>query len=455
MKRTVVFFCLISTVLPTNILFDEEPEVRYMISATMDVLQHTHIELWKLALQRQMLRGNAPYEIGFLVRTSEERYRKMVDLYNASVLLDGIIRTRDQILHLQKIEKLHWDVLHLTNMLHEVERKYKLKPQVLDNHVFYPFGVTPTTATTTTTESTDTHTDTNANTDTTSKTWLLGHDLSLVHNIDDKFSGCATTSVDTSAGVLRGRPYGGLAILWRTYGKGPEVVPPVYLNGSPVRVVASFKYLGHFLTENLRDDMDMERERRALAVRCVVFHCLGVDPDIEKIMSELSWTIKPIFLDYISVAKPDSLNSNSPTIQHIRKARSLASTLLSTREFNETLFGISKDEDDDVMKMKLFRLMYESVKDSDLKIKRAELVKADYENSTGFDLGYVFGDASDKLNVMIDISKTLKRMYDIWRPVEHVNAYEQIANLAIEVTHLADMVRTIVIGPGKTPGPKK
>ncbi|XP_063371707.1 uncharacterized protein LOC134659940 [Cydia amplana] len=143
-------------------------------------------------------------------------------------------------------------------------------------------------------------------------------------------------------------------------------------------------------------------------------------------------------------------SGNSPTIQHIRKARSLASTLLSTREFNESLFGISKD-DDDVMKMKLFRLMYESVKDSDLKIKRAELVKADYENSTGFDLGYVFGDASDKMNVMIDISKTLKRMYDVWRPVEHVNAYEQIANLAIEVTHLADMVRTIA-GPDKTPG---
>ncbi|XP_063631177.1 uncharacterized protein LOC134802442 [Cydia splendana] len=220
---------------------------------------------------------------------------------------------------------------------------------------------------------------------------------------------------------------------------------------------------------------------------CVVFQCLGLDPDIQKIMSELSWTTKPMFLDYISVAKPESLNNltaslrqllgvrkarsipelprrleksgtlakindellSSPT-KHIRKARSLAMTLLSTRQFNESLFGVSQDDDDDVMKMKLFRLMYESVKDSDLKIKRAELVKADYENSTAFDIGYVFGDASDKLNVMIDISKTLKRMYDVWRPVEHVNAYEQIANLAIEVTHLADMVRTIA-APGKTP----
>ncbi|XP_061727642.1 uncharacterized protein LOC133532810 [Cydia pomonella] len=221
---------------------------------------------------------------------------------------------------------------------------------------------------------------------------------------------------------------------------------------------------------------------------CVAFHCLGLDSDIQKILAELSWTTKPMFLDYITLVKPESLNSSlrsslqqlwgvrkarsipevsrrlerngsltleellsSSTKQHhIRKARSLASTLLSTRDFNESLFGISKD-DDDVMKMKLFRLMYESVKDSDLKIKRAELVKADYENSTGFDLGYVFGDAADKMNVMIDISMTLKRMYDVWRPVEHVNAYEQIANLAIEVTHLTDMVRTIATAPSKTP----
>ena len=45
-------------------------------------------------------------------------------------------------------------------------------------------------------------------------------------------------------------------------------MPLVSLNGSPVRVVRSFKYLGHILTDDLRDDADLERERRALAVRC-------------------------------------------------------------------------------------------------------------------------------------------------------------------------------------------
>ncbi|XP_069356354.1 uncharacterized protein [Maniola hyperantus] len=50
-------------------------------------------------------------------------------------------------------------------------------------------------------------------------------------------------------------------------GKGPETVPPVYLNGSSVRVVKRFKYLGHILSEDIKDDGDMERERRALSVR--------------------------------------------------------------------------------------------------------------------------------------------------------------------------------------------
>lgn len=51
-------------------------------------------------------------------------------------------------------------------------------------------------------------------------------------------------------------------------GKGPDNVLPVYLYGSPVKVVSKFKYLGHVLNDRLNDEEDMERERRALAVRC-------------------------------------------------------------------------------------------------------------------------------------------------------------------------------------------
>ncbi|XP_068621204.1 uncharacterized protein [Battus philenor] len=45
-------------------------------------------------------------------------------------------------------------------------------------------------------------------------------------------------------------------------------VPPIKLNGEPLKRVSSFKYLGHVVTEDLKDDKDIERERRAMAVRC-------------------------------------------------------------------------------------------------------------------------------------------------------------------------------------------
>ena len=49
--------------------------------------------------------------------------------------------------------------------------------------------------------------------------------------------------------------------------KSPTCVLPVQLSGKLVNRVTEFKYLGHIVTENLKDDKDMERERRALAVR--------------------------------------------------------------------------------------------------------------------------------------------------------------------------------------------
>ena len=50
-------------------------------------------------------------------------------------------------------------------------------------------------------------------------------------------------------------------------GKYPSEVPPITLSGCPLRRVNNFKYLGHMITVDLRDDDDIERERRALSVR--------------------------------------------------------------------------------------------------------------------------------------------------------------------------------------------
>ncbi|XP_063539546.1 uncharacterized protein LOC134748704 [Cydia strobilella] len=49
--------------------------------------------------------------------------------------------------------------------------------------------------------------------------------------------------------------------------KNTTEVPGVCLNGTPIDRVDHFKYLGHVIATDLKDDRDIERERRALSVR--------------------------------------------------------------------------------------------------------------------------------------------------------------------------------------------
>ncbi|XP_041986142.1 uncharacterized protein LOC121738255 [Aricia agestis] len=50
-------------------------------------------------------------------------------------------------------------------------------------------------------------------------------------------------------------------------GRTPKQVPEILLNGIALSRVEEFKYLGHIVTVDLRDDKDIERERRALSKR--------------------------------------------------------------------------------------------------------------------------------------------------------------------------------------------
>lgn len=47
------------------------------------------------------------------------------------------------------------------------------------------------------------------------ETWLLPHDIPQLGTISQDFGFTGKSAVDTSSGGLRGRPYGGVAILWR------------------------------------------------------------------------------------------------------------------------------------------------------------------------------------------------------------------------------------------------
>lgn len=56
-------------------------------------------------------------------------------------------------------------------------------------------------------------------------------------------------------------------LVFKSSGKCPASVPKIKLNGIELKRVNHFKYLGHYVTEDLDDQMDIERERRALAVK--------------------------------------------------------------------------------------------------------------------------------------------------------------------------------------------
>jgi hypothetical protein len=66
-------------------------------------------------------------------------------------------------------------------------------------------------------------------------------------------------------------------MIFKAGNKCLDVVPPIRLYGLPLCRVNQFKYLGHIVTPDLKDDVDMERERRAVSTRANMlarrFHC--------------------------------------------------------------------------------------------------------------------------------------------------------------------------------------
>jgi hypothetical protein len=57
-------------------------------------------------------------------------------------------------------------------------------------------------------------------------------------------------------------------MIFRPDSKRYTFAPNFYLCGAALNQVEQFKYLGHWVTGDLRDNVDIERERRALSVRC-------------------------------------------------------------------------------------------------------------------------------------------------------------------------------------------
>ncbi|PZC80655.1 hypothetical protein B5X24_HaOG214222 [Helicoverpa armigera] len=57
-------------------------------------------------------------------------------------------------------------------------------------------------------------------------------------------------------------------LVFRAKRMNASCVPPVTLGGVALHQVTQFVYLGHVVNEELTDDLDVERERRGLTIRC-------------------------------------------------------------------------------------------------------------------------------------------------------------------------------------------
>lgn len=58
--------------------------------------------------------------------------------------------------------------------------------------------------------------------------------------------------------------------------KKPKRIASVESVIVPLRRVSQFKHIGHIMTEELKDDADVEWERRALTISCNILTCLLV-----------------------------------------------------------------------------------------------------------------------------------------------------------------------------------
>jgi hypothetical protein len=90
---------------------------------------------------------------------------------------------------------------------------------------------------------------------------LLGPSINALNkllSVCEEYAGSHGLRYNTSKSVL---------MVFKAGAKCYPCVPPAYLYGTPLQMVKEFKYLGHWVTETLSDNKDVERERRALSVR--------------------------------------------------------------------------------------------------------------------------------------------------------------------------------------------
>ncbi|KAJ8706501.1 hypothetical protein PYW07_012579 [Mythimna separata] len=359
--------------------------MQLLMDTAQDVVRSTYGLIERVEFIKQKHLNSPAFEIGYVMFTLFEKYRKMIDKYNSSMTMGRGHFMMELLMYLEEIETHHWEIEHLANMLHEIERKYNVTGGLRTKY----------------------HEMTSKEKNALIEQIKARHrdrklSSSKIYKIKQKVLDRLTPTPST---------------------KKPPLNLSQLLNGSiynelswPVKVLLIKDRLNN--TKNQISRSNVARANQEFAV----------SKEAET-KTEIETKVETTTVAYVSV---------DPIPQ--RRIPSIEALVAERRQ--ETPKDANND-DDNSMRLKLFRLMYETIRDSDLKCKRAELIRANYENSSTFEVGYLMGDVMDKYNIMSDISMTLNRLFHEWKPIEHINAYEQISNQAIEINHLIEMMKGI------------
>ncbi|XP_026748097.1 uncharacterized protein LOC113509038 [Trichoplusia ni] len=99
-----------------------------------DVIKETYRRMDRVEYIKQDNFNTVGYEVGYLVFVINERYRRMIDKYNTTMTMQGALYQMEHVMFLQDVEMNYWELEHLMNMLHEVERKYKIETSILSTY---------------------------------------------------------------------------------------------------------------------------------------------------------------------------------------------------------------------------------------------------------------------------------------------------------------------------------
>ncbi|XP_063836246.1 uncharacterized protein LOC135085392 [Ostrinia nubilalis] len=108
----------------------DEKHTHVIISLVVDIIKDTDERIRSIETLRLDNFRTASFEIGFLNYVIMEEYRKMLECYNTSVIMDWELYGFETMMYMVEVEAHYWQIDHLQSMQHEIERKYNIHSKI-------------------------------------------------------------------------------------------------------------------------------------------------------------------------------------------------------------------------------------------------------------------------------------------------------------------------------------